>query len=244
VFTPFTSAVFAQGTAGTYHVFPQIADGTFPDGTSYSSVLFATNTGASSANCTYRLYGLSGDRLPNQGPFDPFVLPAFGGFTIRGTKGTASFASGYATLSCDQPVAASVLYQFGTATAILGLATVFSAPRSLVAQYTVPNTNTGIRLGLAIANDTDVDEQYVAILTTSDGGEVGRTNLTIQARSTIARFVNELFTVPPAGFFGSVAIISAKLLSGATAAEFRTVGLLFFGNTFSTMPPTVLRFAP
>src|SRR5262245_2223262 len=82
VFIPFTSAVFAQGTAGNYHVFPQIADGTFPDGTSYSSVLFATNTGPSSANCTYRLYGLSGDRLPNQGPFDPFVLPAFGGFTI------------------------------------------------------------------------------------------------------------------------------------------------------------------
>jgi hypothetical protein len=243
VFTTFTCAIFAQGNAATYHVFPQIADGTFPDGSSYSSVLFATNTSAVSANCTYRLYGLSGDRVAAPSPFDPFALPAFGGFTIRGTKGTASFASGYATLSCEQPVAASVLYLFGSTSGILGLATVFSAPRSLVAQYTVPNTNTGFRLGLAIANDTDLDEQYLVILSTSDGAEVGRINLTIQARSTIARFVNELFTVPPTGFFGSVAIISAKTLSGASGGEFRTVGLLFLGSTFSTMPPTVLRFA-
>src|SRR5438552_11758976 len=130
VFTTFTCTVFAQGTAATYHVFPQIADGTFPDGTYYLSALFATNTGANSANCTYRLVGLSTDRLSSQSPLDPFVLPAFGGFTIRSTKGAASFASGYATLSCDQPVAASVLYQFGSTSGIFGLATVFSAPRS------------------------------------------------------------------------------------------------------------------
>jgi hypothetical protein len=244
MFTTFTSPVFAQGTAGTYHVFPQIADGTLPDGTFYVSSLFATNSSPNSTNCTYRLYGLSSDRVASPNPFDPFLLPAFGGFVIKSTKGTASFASGYATLSCDQPVAASVLYQFGSTSGILGLATVFSSPRSLVAQYTVPNTNTGLRLGLAIANDTDLAEDYLVILSNSDGAELGRTTLTIPPRSTIARFVNELFTVPPLGFQGSVGIVSAKVLNGAGGGEFRTIGVLFWGTTFSTLPPTILRFAP
>jgi len=244
VCTTFSSAIFAQGTAGTYHVFPQIADGTLPDGTFYVSALFATNTGANSANCTYRFYGLSTDRVSSPTPFDPFVLGALGGSVIRTTKGTASFASGYATLSCDQPVAASVLYQLGSGSGILGLATVFSAPRSLVAQYTVPNTNAGFRLGLAIANDTDLAQDYLVILSNTDGAEVGRITVTIQPRATIARFVNELFTVPPIGFAGTVAIISAGVLNGAGGGEFRTIGVLFLGTTFSTMPPTILRFAP
>ena len=97
---------------------------------------------------------------------------------------------------------------------------------------------------MAIANDTDLAEQYLVILSSGDGVEVGRITLTIEPRSTIARFVNELFTIPPAGFFGSVAIISGKVLTGASGGEFRTVGLLFLGSIFSTMPPTVLRFAP
>jgi hypothetical protein len=237
LFVTFVSTAFAQGTSATYHVFPQIADGRFPDGTYYISVLFATNTAATNANCTYQLYGLGADRVQIA---SPFVLSAFGGFIVNPTKGTASsFASGYATLTCDQPVAASVLYQYASASGILGLATVFSSARSFVAQYPVLNPAAGFRLGLAIANDTDAAEQYFVILANNTGAEVGRVPLTIQPRSTVARFVNELFTVPN-GFTGSVVVISAKALGGTLGGEFRTVGLLFLGGTFSTLPPAVI----
>jgi hypothetical protein len=46
----------AQSTS-TLHVFPQIADGLLPDGSSYYSSFVAANVGASTATCTIRLYG-------------------------------------------------------------------------------------------------------------------------------------------------------------------------------------------
>ena len=59
-----TASIVEAQVAGTLHVFPQIADGKFADGTFYRSYFIVSNvTSTAGAACTVRLYGLSADRL-------------------------------------------------------------------------------------------------------------------------------------------------------------------------------------
>src|SRR6266581_3169604 len=95
----------SQGAA-TFHVFPQIADGVLSDGTGYVSLVLATNVSTQPARCTLRPYG--GGLANRFFGSSTFTLPGSGSFNILPTVAALNvflpLTTGYATLSCDQPV--------------------------------------------------------------------------------------------------------------------------------------------
>jgi hypothetical protein len=226
------SNVFAQvdRNANTFHVFPEIADGVFSDGSYFQTHLLATNVNLESATCTYNLYGLSTTRL--QGA-NRFVLAGFGAYYLLPTTGTQfSVASGYASLGCDRPVTAILLYSYVTRFGLTAVATVFPSQSGTRAQLFV-DQRTGSRLGVAIANDTSSASNYQIIVANASGIEVGRRTITVNAKSSASGFVDEFVALPPA-FAGTVAIYSPS------GSPFSVIGLIFSGALFTTEPATML----
>src|SRR5688572_2518539 len=226
----FSLTAFAQG-ASTYHVFPHLVDGSFADGTFYRSAIYAVNTTTLNAICTLRFFGLCIDRLqaPNE-----FTLVAGGGVLRAITRGTGAFGRGYGTLSCSEPVQAFLQYEYvSPSQSVLGTAAVFPAIPSLAAEFLFPPVP-GYRLGVAVANDTDGEGVYSIRVAAAGPSEV-RTTVTIPARSSIAQFVDELVSMPPG--FNPVAILIETV--GANQNPVRTIGLVFSGGTFSTVPAMI-----
>jgi hypothetical protein len=138
-------------------------------------------------------------------------------------------ATGYSTLTCTQPVAASVLYAYIGFNGPLSAATVFSSPPATRAQLVaIQNT----RLAFALANNTDASAQYQLALVTAAGQTITSTTLTVAARTNVARFIDEVMTVPQ-NFMGALTV------SGST--QFSLVGLLFVpGSDLFTSEPAVI----
>jgi hypothetical protein len=222
------ATVNAQSTA-TLHVFPQVADGFLPDGSAYFSTLVAVNVGTAVATCTVRLNG--GVATHIQGSVTMTIAPN-GGSAAKNTAlaDTGSFlplATGYGTLSCDRPVAAQVGYFFLSSTLptinLRAGATVFSSAPTTRAELFVSN-QVGFRSAVAIANDSDTAGQYQVTIVNQLGQTVTTSNLSVPARSNVARFFDELVQLP-AEFTGGAIISSAS-------TPFSAVGLLFNGPTF------------
>ena len=219
----------AQNSA-TFHVFPQVADGLLSDGSAYFSTVVAVNVGAQAATCTIRLYGGVASHI--QGSVT-MTIAASGGTAVKNTAladngGFFPLATGYGTLSCDRPVAAQVGYFYLAPTLpnlnLLAGATVFSSPPTTRAELFVVNT-IGFRSAVAIANDTDTPGQYQINVVNDSGQTVATTNISVPARSSVAKFFAELVQLP-ATFTGGGAIISSA------SSPFSAVGLLFNGSTF------------
>src|SRR5205085_8877644 len=139
-----------SATASTYHVFPQIADGSFGDGSYYQSNLVVTNSNpaAFSSACTLQLLR----SFPTRRSSDLFTVG--GGYNYSTPGNTHTLQTGYASLQCSSKVEAQLLYSFYTSTGTkMSEATVFSSPPAaslrIFADY-----RGGSRLGLAIANDS------------------------------------------------------------------------------------------
>ena len=115
-----------------FHVFPQVADGHFSDGSYYRTTLMITTWFDSDAPfCAYRLYGMTAT-FENTGVSSGLNLTFTpGGFYAGRTTGTQAFQSGYATLTCDDYVFAQLLYSFYSSNGTkISEATVFSSPES------------------------------------------------------------------------------------------------------------------
>ncbi len=80
-------------TANTYHLFPQIADGYFADGSYYQSSVIVTNSnpGTTTPSCTLQFHGLTIGGLSSV----PFTVTS--GIYIYITPGTQSIQTGYAS---------------------------------------------------------------------------------------------------------------------------------------------------
>lgn len=224
----------AQSTA-TFHVFPQVADGLLGDGSLYYSSIVVLNVGTQTATCTIHLYGSVANRISGSATL---TVPASGG-VAKNTSITdgvmAPLATGYGTLSCDRPVAAQAGYFYlapGSNFVLLGAATVFSSAPTTRAALFLTNT-VGFRTAVAIANDTDTGAQYQITIVTSTGQALTTVNVSVAARTNVAKFIDELVQLP--ANFGGGAIIS-----GSTA--FSAVGLLFNGSTFLSV--AAVPFAP
>src|SRR5262245_55750254 len=125
---------FSQA-AGTFHVFPQVADGVNPDGSYYQSILITTAVTAESTTCKFRIIGPTTTRVLAGGEFN---LQGVGAFEVTPTLGNLfSIASGYGTVTCNQPVTAILAYLSISGDAPNGAATVFSSPPVLRAQLVV-----------------------------------------------------------------------------------------------------------
>ena len=164
-----------------------------------------------------------------------FTLPEIFAPAIVPSLGELPLASGYATVSCDAPITALVLYSFNdNAGQTVAKATVFSSQAGTVGGYFF----IGGRLGVAFANDSDdeVDcELNGAVVTLMEETIDGEATITIPPRQNVARFLDELVglgmsTESPGGGF----------LVYSCESPVASIGLLFDGSVFTTLPATIL----
>jgi hypothetical protein len=214
-------------TANTYHVFPQFADGKFPDGTSYRTTRMYINAGSAATLCTTSLKGASTD---GSAGFSASLQP--GGFVVSPTNGTQPFQSGYLTMTCpSSPVDAQELYSYYAANGTkLSEATVFSSPAAKTV-YILADSREGAQIGLAIANDSDQANSYSITVTDTNGAVLGSTTQTLNPRSSVAKFLTD-FVQLPANYVGRVTVTS----STGTGS---IIGLRYTGNVFTTIPETI-----
>lgn len=214
------------------HVFAQFADGMFSDGTFYRSTVMVSSDSLSPITCTSTLYGLTVAGF-GTGSVRSFTLAA-GGWNIYKTPGTQSFRNGYVTLNCNAAVTAQVLYTFHSFSGIvLSEATVFSSPAATIGQLLTDQRN-GALLGIAIANNGSVAKDFVIVAIDVTGTEIGRTIVRLDSYSQIARFLNELISLP-ANYVGQVHIST----DSSDTLDVYAIGLRFTGSVFTTTPVTL-----
>ena len=217
----------AFGQAATSQVFPQVADGVMSDGSSFISFLSITNLSSGTANCTVTSVGVPADRFA--GPLARSFPPGYS--SINSTKGQGSFVSGYATLTCSEPVQAMLMYvlispQGGT----LGMATVPAAPKSSYASFPAL-TGIGLQYGVAIANPSSSPISVEVGIT--QAGQYTSKTITIPASGRFVGFLDSLVNVPSAPAFSIFEMI-------ASGSQFNVTALIFDGTVFSTIIPAVL----
>jgi hypothetical protein len=203
-----------------------VVDGKFSDGTAYYSLLSISNVvSGAQATCTLATFGLPLSRFAVTAPR---TLPAFTSI-LNLTQGTDPFASGYATLSCTQPVQASLMYvEFAPNGAILGMATVLSAPPiHYAANFMI--TGAGLKYGVAIANTNSTPITVTIALNLPNGTATTR-NIQIAAQSRFVGFVDDILTVP-----STPGLVYFEV--GSTGLPFNATALLYAGPVFTTLVP-------
>jgi hypothetical protein len=216
----------AAPAGNTYHVFPQVADGAFSDGSYFQSTLLVTNINPGrSTNCTLQWHGLT---VNGQTQIS---------FTVTGLYSTTTpgkprpLQTGYASLQCDAPVEAYVLYSFYAPNATkLSEATVFSSPPAIT-QRVAADYRGGSRLGLAVANTSTQAENYTLRVYDAGGSLIRSATLPVGAGQNKAAFLDELTTLPD-GYYGFVDV------AGSGSAS--VIGLQFTGTAFTTIPAVVI----
>jgi len=217
------------GQSSTYHVFPQFADGRFSDGTFYRTTRIIVNPDLNvPTDCNTLLRGMTTDGA------SAFNVRLAARVTVvsNPTRGVQAFQSGYATTACDSAVFGELLYSYFDSNGVkLSEATVFSSPSAQRVQILADNRG-GSRVGLAIANDSDQSGTYTITFYDVSGAAIATATQALAARSSIARFIDELAQLP-ANYYGRVIVSSP---TGATAS---IIGLRFTGNVFTTIPQTI-----
>lgn len=222
----FSASAFAQEKL---FVFPQFADGRFPDGTYYRStlVLQAWLSSFPAPACTLRLNGMRADFGSVSGNLFTMTVPKDGWFQVK-TTGAQPFQSGAAVLTCSEYVFASVLFSFYSPSGKLGEATVLGVDPSYQFRFVSDQTE-GSRVGVAIANDTDISHSYIVTLRRTDGTTFGTSSVTVASRSSVAKFMDELMPT-------SANQILQVEIRAADFSDFAVVGLRFTGAVFTTIP--------
>jgi hypothetical protein len=214
----------ASGTASTYHVFPQLADGFFSDGSFFQSTLVVTNSNpsAGAAACTFLMHGVT---VNGQSQVSFSVSGAFGYATPGNTR---ALQTGYASMQCSSAVEAQLLYSFYNSAGIKqSEATVFSSPPATLTRILADYTG-GTRLGLAIANDSNQINNYTIRVYDARGNVIGANTMTLAADQNRAAFIDDLVSLP-ANYYGLVDII-------ANSGSASVIGLRFTGSVFTTIP--------
>ncbi len=219
-----------------FHVFPQIADGG-----GWQSIFLVTNVSQSDSRCTLQLQGLSVDRFPRVsgvsalGSTATFTLKS-GGYLVYRSTNQQSLAAGYATLDCAEPVEAQVLYVAKDATgATTGMATVFSSPLGTIFQFPVLTPEN--RLAAAVANDTSSEASCRLVLEDPARVTQGEATFSVPAKSTVARFLDQVIALPGGSFTSGSATLSCD-------QQVSVIGLYVDGALFTTLPPAILSRAP
>ena len=85
----------------------------------------------------------------------------------------------------------------------------------------------GAQLGIAIANNSDAQKIYDVVL--SANGVTRSGSVTIPARTSVSRFLNELLTAPDNA-------VGTVTLRSRDDSDFSAIGLRFTGWVFTTIP--------
>jgi hypothetical protein len=220
----------------TFHVFPQIADGSAGSLTYKSAVMVRNASDSETAICTLRLYGLQAVVAPAKGviagPLTVFNLRTLepNAWAYLRTVGQQSLATGYATLSCDVSVYAQLQYSLYDNGVKVGETTIFSAAESPRARLIADQTE-GSHLGVAISNNTNVAHDYRITVFDIDGNSVGTAIVHIESRSSLPKFLDQL--VP-----SSANALGAAIVQSLDGSNFSATGLRFTGAVFAAIPPT------
>ena len=213
-------------------IFPQVADGSFSDGTFFRTTIALANESFDVINCHLILYGMDADFGAGRGSSFPLSVPAYGVMSVR-TTGAWQLQSGYATVGCDNyGISGHLTYAtydaFGTK---ISEATVFPTKRESYYYSIIVDGGDGARLGLAIANNTDLSRTYDFTLWDESGGTVSTGSATVPARSNSARFLDELISPPPAS-----GIVYLLEIQSSDYSRFSMIGIRVTGSVFSTVP--------
>ena len=228
----------------TRHVFPQFADGKLPDGSYFKSTLMLINADTQPKNnCYFALYGDLKPRLE-----DAFGRPSYGdwsidlgpgGWYILTSTADGPLTSGPATLVCDQPVTAQVLFSFYDRTNVkLSEATVFSTPGGAAVGF-IADQREGSRLALAIGNSFVGyvrPSEYTIRAFGTDGAVIGDKSIPAPDSANLTVFLDEIL---PA----TKGILTTLAITGDDQRIY-VIGLRFTGNAFTTMPPTIIVPSP
>ena len=150
------------------------------------------------------------------------------------TTGAGRLQSGYATVGCDEYGISSVHLTYATYDASgtkIAEATVFPTRYESSSYSIIVDGGDGARLGLAIANNTDLLRTYDLTLWDQSGYTVSTGSATVPARSNSARFLDELISPPPAS--GSVYLLE---IESSDWSRFSMIGIRVTGSVFSTVP--------
>jgi hypothetical protein len=220
-----TKPVYGQ-VQSSFHVIPQIADGTFPDGTLYGSAFFVTNVNNTAVTCSFTPYGVPASRFISLS----FSMPSGTGNYYTTTNLSGPLVTGYATLSCSNTVTVNTVYLYGGYGQILSMATVFSAPPFMKASVSGIQTSVA-RVAIAIANNSSTTVQCQIIVNTSPSGTVTGQTISIAPYSNVAKFVDELVSLPTNAGPMIVYLVADQPLYA--------IGLMYSGKQFTTLPPTI-----
>ena len=135
-------------------IFPQIADGSFSDGTFFRTTISLANERSRVANCHLILYGMDADFGAGRDSWFPLSVPAYGVKSVR-TTGTGRLQSGYATVGCDAyGISGQLTYATYDASGTkIAEATVFPTEYESYSHSIIVDGDDGAHLGLAIANN-------------------------------------------------------------------------------------------
>jgi hypothetical protein len=219
------SNAFAQADLylGTRHLFPQVVDGQFDDGSGYTTSFEVANSSWGWVHCYVWLVGMYDNRLPDRS----FWIYPRGVHRTR-TRNQATFDRGYGVLECSTHVTAVATYRrVDVDGALLGMATNRSSPSTYHAVHTVAEGG-GRRTGIALVNDSAwTFERYRLTLLDAHGVIRDIRFLDLPPGGSISRFVDELVTVPRGDFLGSLEI---------SGGRFHLTAMSYEGEVFTTVP--------
>ena len=235
------AAAQSDETAKRIHILPHIADGG-----GWQSTLLVTNVSQAASACTLELYGLSANRFEYvgavraSGTTATFNLPGAGAYLTWPTRNRSALASGYATLSCTEPVVAQVVFaSIGTSGRPTGMATVFSSQAAQLFQF--PVLAPEATLGFAVANDTTAAATCNIVLEDPLRTNLGAATLSVPSKTNRAGgdlLLSNLIPIPPT-FRGGTATVSCDQPVAIIGLHFElkpTGGI----TTFNTLPPALV----
>ena len=217
--------------AFTTLIFPQIADGSYSDGSFFRTTISLTRKARGDANCRLILYGMDTDFGAGRGSLFTVTVPG-NGFTSFRTTGAGRLQSGYATVGCDRRISGQLTYaSYDASRTKFGEATVFPTEVESSSYSMIVDGRDGARLALAIANNTDFTRTYNLTLRDWAGARVSSGSVSVSARSNVAQFLNELISPAPAS--GIVYLLEVR---SSDHSDFSMIGLHVTGFVFSTVP--------
>ena len=231
------TAAFGQ-VATTQHVFPWFAHGRAASGGTYRTELILSNPNPTFANCTLQTAGFS-VRLEGLNGALPFpastlnfaIFPS--GYEIIRSIGDQPLVSGFAVLTCAQPIfATSNFALFSTSSDLnpFAEANVPSSSGGRTVEYVFDRRN-GARLAIAIANPYSTTATFnLSVVGTITGNFL----LLVPAGGVVARFLDELVALPP-NATGKIIISDSSF-----SRNVYSIGLKYSGSVFSSALPNVL----
>ncbi len=217
-----------DAAAAREHLFPLLADG---DG--FHSRLFLNDVSASENRCALELRGagLDAARFEEHAALTVsdagihIELDAADAGVALATAGTGALSFGYAKLACAHPAVARMLLILESGGAPAAMTALESAHAQQAFEFPI-YARFG-RLGLVLANGNAQDASCALEVETADGASAGGANLTVPARSTVSRFLDELTPMRDGATGGIVAAMCDRPVAA--------LGVPFDGGAFTVL---------